>query len=105
MAVAQDAETILLDEPTTYMDINHRIDIMRILSELNRRGKNIIMVAHDLPQAFTYGSEIQVLHKGTIIEAGKPCNLCMNTKLKSIFGVTLEKSRSAAELYKYHLIK
>lgn len=105
MVIAQDTETILLDEPTTYMDINHQIEIMEILSELNKRGKNIIMVAHDLPQAFTYGSQILILNNGTIAEAGEPNSLCMNTKLKSIFGVTLEKSQSSAELYQYHLTK
>lgn len=105
MVIAQDAETILLDEPTTYMDINHQIEIMKILSDINKKGKSIIMVAHDLPQAFTYGSEIQILHKGAIIEAGHPSSLCMNTKLKSIFGVAVEKSQSETELYQYHLIK
>lgn len=104
MVIAQDADTILLDEPTTYMDINHQIEIMKILSKLNKNGKNIIMVAHDLPQAFTYGSEIKILHNGTIAEAGRPLSLCKNTKLESIFGFTLEKSQSAAELYQYHLI-
>ena len=105
MVIAQDADTILLDEPTTYMDINHQIEIMKILSELNKKGKSIIMVAHDLPQAFTYGSKVKILHNGTIIEADEPCSSYMNTKLKSIFGVALEKSQSEAELYKYHLIK
>lgn len=105
MVIAQDTETILLDEPTTYMDINHQIEILKILSELNRKGKNIIMVAHDLPQAFTYGSQIQILHNGTITEAGKPSSLYINTKIKSIFGVALEKSQSVTELYQYHLVK
>lgn len=105
MVIAQDAATILLDEPSTYMDINHQIEIMEILSELNRKGKSIIMVAHDLPQAFTYGSEIQILHEGTIMEADKPHNLCMSMKIKDIFGVTVEESSSAVELYQYHLVK
>lgn len=105
MVIAQDTDTILLDEPTTYMDINHQIEILKILSELNKKGKNIIMVAHDLPQAFTYGSQIQILHNGTIIEAGKPCSLYMNTHIKNIFGISLEKSHSIEELYEYHLIK
>lgn len=105
MVIAQDAETILLDEPSTYMDINHQIEIMEILSELNRKGKNIVMVAHDLPQAFTYGNKIQILHEGNIIEADKPHHLCSSTKIKSIFGVTLEESLSADELYQYHLVK
>lgn len=105
MVIAQDADTILLDEPTTYMDINHQTEIMRILSELNKSGKTIIMSAHDLPQAFTYGREIKLLHNGTITEEGRPYNLCNNAKLKSIFGISLERSNSAAELYEYHLIK
>ena len=105
MVIAQDAETILLDEPTTYMDINHQIEIMDILSELNKKGKSIIVVAHDLPQAFTYGSQIQILDGGTIIESGTPISLCINAKLKNIFGAALEKSKSEDELYKYHLIK
>ena len=105
MVIAQDAETILLDEPTTYMDINNQIEIMNILSRLNKKGKNIIMVAHDLPQAFTYGTEIKILHDGTIIESGHPGSLCMSTKLKNIFGISLEKNRSSNELYEYHLVK
>lgn len=105
MAIAQDSQTILLDEPTTYMDIANQIQIMELLCKLNKMGKNIIMVAHDLPQAFTYASEIKILHGGTIMEKGNPKTLCMNTKLKNIFGVNIENSKSDNELYRYHLTK
>lgn len=105
MIIAQDAKTILLDEPTTFMDINHQIEIMEIIDKLNKQGKNVIMVAHDLPQAFTYGNEIKVINNGTIVAEGKPINLCDNAEIEEIFNVALRESHSERALYNYHLVK
>ncbi len=105
MIIAQDAKTIILDEPTTFLDINHQIELMEIIDNLNKEGKNIITVAHDLPQAFTYGNEIKVINNGTIVAEGKPENLCDNVEIENIFGITLRKVHSEKALYEYHLIK
>lgn len=105
MVIAQDAGTILLDEPATYMDISHQVEIMRILSRLRSEGKNIIMVAHDLPQAFTYATKIIILHDGEIAAEGPPEILCSSPVVGDVFGMAMEQSGSETELYSYHLVK
>ena len=54
MVLAQDTPLILLDEPTTYLDINHQVELMRLMVELKRQGKTVVTVLHDLNQASRY---------------------------------------------------
>lgn len=105
MVIAQDTKTILLDEPAAYLDISHQLEIMNLLKKLNQNGKNIIMAAHDLPQAFTYANTIKVLDKGGIIVNNPPEMACKDEKVKHIFGVSLEISKTESEVYPYHLIR
>ncbi|WP_058486351.1 ABC transporter ATP-binding protein [Defluviitalea phaphyphila] len=105
MVIAQDAKTIILDEPTTFLDISHQIEMMEIISKLNKEGKNIIIVVHDLPQAFTYGNEIKVIDRGNVVIEGKPDNLYKNVEIGKIFGISLTKTHSKKALYSYHLVK
>lgn len=104
MVIAQDAKTILLDEPAAYLDISHQLEIMNLLTKLNQGGKNIIMAAHDLPQAFTYANTIKILHEGEIVIDNPPQLICKDERMKHIFGVSLEKSKMEEEVYPYHLI-
>ncbi|MBQ8448598.1 MAG: ABC transporter ATP-binding protein [Clostridia bacterium] len=90
MALAQDTDYILLDEPTTYLDISHQLELMAILRKLADNGKGVITVMHDLPMAFDFSDEIAILHGGKIICKGEPLAVATAPYIKSIFGVGLK---------------
>lgn len=92
MSLAQNTEYILLDEPTTYLDISHQLELMRILRELAYGGKGIISVMHDLTLAFTFSDEIIVINNGEIVMQGSPEEVCASGVIKSVFGVGLSYS-------------
>lgn len=89
MALAQDTEYILLDEPTSYLDIAHQLKLMKTLRSLSDGGKGIAAVMHDLPLAFGYSDEIAVLKDGRIAVCGSPKKVCQSGIIKEIFGVEL----------------
>ena len=92
MALAQDTDYILLDEPATYLDISHQLALMQTLRKLADDGKGIVAVMHDLPMAFTYSDRILVLDEGQIIASGTPREICQTPYIKKVFGVHLEPS-------------
>jgi len=89
MALAQETDYILLDEPTTYLDIANQITLMRLLRRLTDAGKGIAAVMHDLPMALTYCDEIWVMHDGRIAEMGTPRKICTSEILEELFGVRI----------------
>jgi iron complex transport system ATP-binding protein len=88
MTLAQDSDVILLDEPTTFLDLAYQIDVLDLLHGLNReRGKTIVMVLHDLNQACRYADHLIAVKSGEIVAQGKP-ELIVDTKLVSqVFGL------------------
>ncbi|CAN7281057.1 ABC transporter ATP-binding protein [Trinickia sp. LjRoot230] len=90
MALAQQASIILLDEPTTYLDIHHQIDILTELRRLNReRGLTIVWVLHDLNQAAAYSDEIVLMRAGRIVAQGSPDAIIEPSLLEATFGVPM----------------
>ncbi|WP_251256204.1 Fe(3+)-hydroxamate ABC transporter permease FhuB [Burkholderia mallei] len=93
MALAQQAPIVLLDEPTTYLDIHHQLDILRELRRLNRaRGLTIVWVLHDLNQAAAYSDEIVLMRAGRIVAQGTPDAMLEPRHLQAAFGVTMLKT-------------
>ncbi len=92
MALAQDTDYILLDEPTTYLDISHQLGLMQTLRKLADNGKGIVAVMHDLPMAFTYCDKILLLDDGQIVCSGTAREICQQPYIEKVFGVTLEPS-------------
>ena len=92
MALAQGTDYVLLDEPTTYLDIGHQLELMKILRSLADNGKGIAAVMHDLPMAFTFSDRIILVGDGTILYSGDPETLCESPALEQIFGITLHRS-------------
>lgn len=88
MTLAQDSDVILLDEPTTFLDLAYQIDVLDLLHGLNReRGKTIVMVLHDLNQACRYADHLIAVKSGEIVAQGKP-ELIVDTELVSlVFGL------------------
>lgn len=87
MVIAQDTELVFLDEPTTYLDIGRQFDILELVQTLNRKGKTIVMVLHDLAHALTYSHRIAVLEKGHLHCVKPPKELYEDGILDRLFGV------------------
>lgn len=92
MALAQDTDYILLDEPTTYLDISNQVELMKILRSLADAGKGIVTVMHDLPLAFGFSDSIAVIKDGKIAVCDTPRNICNSGTIKDVFGIDLEYS-------------
>ena len=101
MALAQDTDYILLDEPTTYLDIAHQLELMRLLKQLSDNGKGIVTVMHDLPLAFDFSDTLTVMNNGGIIAFGTPSALCDLPIIGDIFGVKIKQVQKGKYLYEY----
>ena len=88
LALAQEPRILLLDEPTTFLDINHQIQVLKLIQALNRdRDLTVIMALHDLNQASQYAERLVVLHEGRIVEEGPPPAVIRDEVLASVFNV------------------
>ena len=99
MALAQDTDYILLDEPTTYLDISHQIELMKLLRVLANNGKGVVTVMHDLPMAFDFSDEILVMEKGTVKMQSDPKTLCETTAIQEIFNVKIHRIGDTNKFY------
>ena len=88
MVLAQRPQILLLDEPTTYLDIKHQLEVMEIISEVNKRCKmTIIMVLHDLNHARMFTDEIVIISNSHIYLSGKPNVVLTENVVSEVFGV------------------
>lgn len=88
MALAQDPDILLLDEPTTFLDVRHQLDVLDLLTHLNRtRNTTIVMVLHDLNLAARYGDELVVMAAGRIIGRGAPEDVITADLVMDAFGL------------------
>lgn len=87
LLLAQDTPYVLLDEPTTYLDISHRFALFDTLKELKAQGKCVICVLHDLSVAFRFCDELLVLETGSLRERGTADAVLASGALERIFGV------------------
>lgn len=90
MLLAQDAPYVLLDEPTTHLDISAKFDIMELLCDIRRSGKCVVAVLHDLDLALKYADEIILMSRGEIVNIGSPEETVASGKIQSAFGVKCE---------------
>jgi len=88
MALAQQPQVLLLDEPTTFLDLRHQIEVLDLIRYLNREhGLTVIMVLHDLNQAARYAGRIVVLSDGAVYGEGPPSAVLTPDTLRAVFGV------------------
>ncbi|WP_019156477.1 ABC transporter ATP-binding protein [Robertmurraya massiliosenegalensis] len=94
MALAQETEIIFLDEPTTYLDMAHQLEVLELLQKLNvEQGRTIVMVLHDLNQAARFADYMIALKAGEIVKAGN-CEEVINREvLKRVFSIDAEIGR------------
>src|SRR5690625_7690121 len=88
MALAQQTDILFLDEPTTFIDITYQVEILDLLTDLNRtHGTTIVMVLHDINLSARYADHIFALHDGKLIAKGEPLDVITMTLVKDIFGL------------------
>lgn len=88
MALAQETETLLLDEPTTFLDMAHQLEVLQLLDRLNReKGRTILMVLHDLNNASRFSHHIVALSEGRVFAAGAPREVITAEVLGEVFSV------------------
>ena len=90
MQLAQDADILLLDEPTTYMDIAYQLSLMELLQQLKKDGKCIVMVLHDLAQAMKYADVIAVMEDGKIAAMDAPGGILSSGIIEKVFKVRMK---------------
>jgi iron complex transport system ATP-binding protein len=88
LALAQDTELLLLDEPTTFLDLRHQLDVLDLIAELPAEaGRTVVMVLHDLAQAARYADHLIVLKDGRLAAAGPPAEVIDADLIKAVFDV------------------
>lgn len=106
MLIAQDPAIWLLDEPTTYLDINFQFELLNLIEQQRDAGKTILMVLHDLSHAFTYSNQLLVMKAGRLLRTGTPLELSGKELMPELFHVRLAAEvpadRSDAKVF-YHL--
>jgi len=102
--LAQESKVILLDEPTSHLDLKSQIDILSLINKI-KEDKTILIVLHDLLQAFTYTDYIILINDGKKVLEGKPSDIYNSNVIKEVFGFTLEKEVNSNSLYPYKIVK
>lgn len=90
MALAQQTPLLLLDEPTTYLDINHQVELMALLHRQQQQGKTVVTVLHDLNQASRYCDHLVLMAAGRIVASGSPRQVMTPDLLRSVFSIDAE---------------
>lgn len=97
MALAQEPQILLLDEPTTYLDIRHQLDILALLKQLNRELElTIVIVLHDLNQALQYSTRTAVMKDGRLVADGLPQDVITPRLVEDVFSVRSEMAVTAS---------
>ncbi|WP_051701626.1 ABC transporter ATP-binding protein [Mycetocola saprophilus] len=87
MVLAQDTPIVLLDEPTTFLDLAHQIEVLELCARLHRDGRTLVAVLHDLNQAARYATHLIALHEGQIVAEGAPAVVLTEDTVERVFGV------------------
>ncbi len=95
MALAQDTQTILMDEPTTYLDIRARFEVMELAKKLAELGKTVVLVLHDLDLLLRYAHQVVLMEDGRVAAVGTPQALCEDGSVGRVFGVEVEAVSNA----------
>ena len=88
MALAQQTELLLLDEPTTYLDLAHQVEVLDLIADLNAtRGRTVVMVLHDLNHAARYAHHIIAMKEGRVVAEGPPQDVVTAEFVEAVFGL------------------
>ncbi len=88
MALAQGTDLLLLDEPTTYLDVAHQVEMLDLVAELNARaGTTVVMVLHDLNLAARYADRLVAMKDGVVVAEGTPAEVVTSETVQAVFGL------------------
>jgi iron complex transport system ATP-binding protein len=88
MALAQQTNVLLLDEPTTYLDLAHQVDVLELVATLSRdAGKTAVMVLHELNHAARYADHLIAMREGRVVAAGSPADVVTAETVHDVFGL------------------
>ena len=87
MALAQETQILLLDEPTTFLDIAHQVEVLDLCADLHEQGRTLVMVLHDLNQACRYASRVIAMRDGVIVAQGAPGEIVTAELVRDVFGL------------------
>ena len=93
MALAQDAPTILMDEPLSFLDISHQLKLLALCRQLAAEGKAVVLVLHDLALALEYAHRVVLMEAGTVRQVGTPEEILSTGNLEQVFGVKVSTHR------------
>lgn len=104
MALVQKPKILFLDEPTTYLDIYHQVEVLELVERLNKEhGTTIVMVLHDINQAIKYSENIIVMKNGKLIDKGRCEDIIHEDLIRNVYGVNGVMSKIDGE--NYYMIK
>lgn len=89
MALAQETPILLLDEPTTYLDIAHQVDVLDLLARLNAQGRTVVAVLHELNLAFRYASHVVAMRDGAVVAEGEPVQIVTEDLMRRVFDLSV----------------
>ena len=92
MALAQETEAILMDEPTTFLDIRHQLEVLALVRRLAEEGRGVVLALHDLCLALTAADDVAVLGEGRLLALGGPEAIYQSKVLERVMGVRLDRS-------------
>lgn len=88
MVLAQETELLLLDEPTTFLDVAHQVEVLDLLARLNEeQGRTVVMVLHDINQACRYAHRLLVMKDGRLVARGEPSEVVTAGLIEEVFGL------------------
>ncbi|MFJ4175871.1 ABC transporter ATP-binding protein [Microbacterium sp. NPDC089696] len=87
MLLAQESPTMLLDEPTTFLDIAHQYDLLRLFHRLHREGRTVVAVLHDLNQAARFADHMVMMRDGRVVASGAPASIVTAERVHEVFGL------------------
>jgi len=89
--LAQDTGLLLLDEPTTFLDLTHQFEVLDLLVDLNKRDeRTIVLVLHDLNQACRFGDHLIAMKDGAIVAEGNPAEVITEQVVQDVFGLAVK---------------
>ncbi len=88
MALAQETPILLLDEPTTFLDIAHQVDLLELLARLNRQGRTVVAVLHELNLACRYAGHMIAMRDGAVVAEGDPADIVTEDLMRRVFDLS-----------------
>ena len=90
MVLAQQTSLLLLDEPTTFLDIAHQLEVLDLCADLQEQGMTLVAVLHDLNQACRYANHLICLSEGKVVASGPPADVMTAELVREVFGVSCQ---------------